>query len=343
MTTFVTKHFFSNSKKKPDSLSSDSYSILGCDVPAVLEMMMEDQREHAYANFGETYLKYRVLVFQWMMEVCEYFNMDPTTTYGAMAYLDRLQPNEKFSRFEWQMLAICCILIAGKYNESEEDLPDLATLEDITQQKIANETVLSYELWALKRMGWKLSVRTPMAFLSCYLAMGVTDDNDFEKKVSSSTKEEINAVLVKQTHALVALITLDPSFKCVRGSVLAASVLHIARRKLNFSIIWPEFLVKMTGYEATSMNETIRSIEKAYSASVATSTKKSPSTVDVDAKASHVIVGEVHVADTPKGDVARASPTSIATGEFGGHIEAKGGDEDHMLRIVDASHAVSAK
>ena len=49
------------------------------------------------------------------------------------------------------------VTTTAKYNESEEDVPDLATLEDITQQQIPNETVLNYELWALKRMGWKLN------------------------------------------------------------------------------------------------------------------------------------------------------------------------------------------
>jgi hypothetical protein len=48
-------------------------------------------------------------------------------------------------------------LSSAKYNESEEDVPDLTTLEEITQQQIPNETVLNYELWALKRMGWKLN------------------------------------------------------------------------------------------------------------------------------------------------------------------------------------------
>ncbi len=45
----------------------------------------------------------------------------------------------------------------AKYNECEEHVPDRRTLEDITQQSITNETILSYELWALKRMGWKLN------------------------------------------------------------------------------------------------------------------------------------------------------------------------------------------
>ena len=50
-----------------------------------------------------------------MIEVGTYFNLHITTTHGAICYLDRLQPNEKFSRFEWQMLAICCILIACEF------------------------------------------------------------------------------------------------------------------------------------------------------------------------------------------------------------------------------------
>jgi hypothetical protein len=47
--------------------------------------------------------------------------------------------------------------LSAKYNESEEDVPDLQTLEDITQQPIPNETVLNYELFALKKMGWKIT------------------------------------------------------------------------------------------------------------------------------------------------------------------------------------------
>lgn len=55
------------------------------------------------------------------------------------------------------MLAICCLLISAKYNECEEHVPSLKSLEEITQQKISNECVLNYELWSLKRMGWKLN------------------------------------------------------------------------------------------------------------------------------------------------------------------------------------------
>ena len=55
------------------------------------------------------------------------------------------------------MMAICCLIISSKYNECESDVPPLHKLEDITQQAMTNECVLNYELWALKRMGWKLN------------------------------------------------------------------------------------------------------------------------------------------------------------------------------------------
>ena len=299
---------------------------LGCDVSAIVEQMREEERDHAFSTFGEVYIKYREVVLEWMMDVCDYFNLHPTTTHAAVAYLDRLQPNEKFSRFEWQMLAICCILISGKtlteygifrpfktntvlsipvltakYNESEEDVPDLATLEDITQQPISNETVLSYELWALKRMGWKLGARTPMAFLTLYFASGVVFPSDkcedFSVLLSShwETQNSLNSfdrvseykgksgrssgtlsndsslmladsfegLVKKHMLALSALCLLDAQFKGIKASMIAASILYMVRRNLRVTPVWSQQLVELTAYEASALRETIEKIDRA--------------------------------------------------------------------------------
>lgn len=92
-----------------------------------------------------------------MIDVSDFFNLHITTAHAAVAYLDRLQPSEKCSRYEWQMMAICCIIISSKYHECEEHVPPLHRLEEITQQILTNECILAYELWALKKMGWKLN------------------------------------------------------------------------------------------------------------------------------------------------------------------------------------------
>ena len=98
-------------------------------------------------EFNETYIKYRQLVAEWMIDVCNYFKLDSITTHLAINNLDKIQPHSKFSRFEWQFLAIANILIASKYNENEEYTPPLENLEEITQQEINNETVYTNYLY----------------------------------------------------------------------------------------------------------------------------------------------------------------------------------------------------
>lgn len=233
---------------------------LGCCVYSILEIMMKEEQEHKYSNFGSTYLKYRKIVIEWMIDVCDYFNLHPTTTHAAIAYLDRLQPNEKHSRFEWQMLAICCILISSKYNESESDVPDLATLEEITQQQISNDAVLNYELWALQRIGWTLSARTSTAFISSYLSAGVLFESDRIGGVSIEVHGVDKAAMEKNLTNLASMCALDESFKGVKCSLLAAAILFYARRQLSLTPEWRSELVRLTTYESKSFIDIVHKI-----------------------------------------------------------------------------------
>lgn len=103
----------------------------------------------------------------WILDVCDYFHLHTTTAHAAICYLDRLQPTEKFNRFEWQMLAVSCIIIASKYNECEEHVPPLKNLGEISQLTIENSALLEYELFALKRMAWKLNGKNFIAPSFC--------------------------------------------------------------------------------------------------------------------------------------------------------------------------------
>ena len=48
----------------------------------------------------------------------------------------------------------------AKYNEMEEDLPDLNSFAGIIGQDVPYSVALEYELWVLKQMGWKLNGNT---------------------------------------------------------------------------------------------------------------------------------------------------------------------------------------
>jgi len=183
--------------------------------------------------------------------VCDYFNLHPTTTHMAIAYLDRLQPNEKFSRFEWQMLAISCILIASKYNECEDHVPDLATLEDITQQSISNSTLLNFELFVLKRMGWKLNARMPITFLSCHMVYNhglvktddvliTTSSGDVEDEESS--RADVQKKVHAQANAAATACLLNIEYKRFLASDIATAIVHLVRERLGElrSTVWSD-------------------------------------------------------------------------------------------------------
>lgn len=93
-------------------IEREVYQEFGCNILELIGQMYEEQREHNYENAPISYVKHRRVVVQWMLDVCDYFHLHPTTTHLSIAYLDRIQPNDKYSRFEWQMIAICCIVVA---------------------------------------------------------------------------------------------------------------------------------------------------------------------------------------------------------------------------------------
>ncbi len=71
--------------------------------------------------------------------------------------MDRIQPNEKFCRYQWQLVAICCLIVSSKYNECEEHVPTLKSFACIINHPIPKEVELQYELWLLKQIGWRLN------------------------------------------------------------------------------------------------------------------------------------------------------------------------------------------
>lgn len=228
----------------------------GCRMQAMLKMMIEEENEHNNSNFEEAYLKYRQIVAKWMMDVCEYFGLHVTTTHAAIAYLDRLQPNDNDSRLEWQMIAISCIMVSSKYLESKDIVPDLATLEKITQQEITKENLLKYELKTLSRLDWILDVKTAMAFLSYYSSVGVVYPDDSMAK-ALVVPEDLKYLIDKHFDALSTLSCLDVRFKSIKSSIVAAAIVLHVRTLLNVAPSWRNELVELTSYHQYELEDVV--------------------------------------------------------------------------------------
>lgn len=180
-----------------------------------------------------------------MIDVCGYFKLHITTAHAAIAYLDRLQPDENCERQEWQMIAVACILIASKYNESEQDVPPLNVFEEIIHQSIPNETMLTYELWVLRRISWQLNARTPAAFLTSFLSAGIFFEDDCASQ-NFATQVELEECFAKEAMRLASVCLSDTQYKSFRSSDIASAIVFKLRKRFHFQRFWRSELIEMT-------------------------------------------------------------------------------------------------
>lgn len=202
----------------------------------ILRAGNEDERRNN--ELDEKYIKYRKAVIEWMIEVGDYFQLDPITTHFAINMLDKIQPNQNFSNFNWQMIAIANILIASKFNENAEHVPNLHTLEEITQQKINNNTLLNYELWILKNISWRIDDVLPISLLSVQK----------EKMLKNTTEKDHKKVdeLFKLAFSFNEKIILNYQFNKFEVIKIAALSLFLAVKNSSYTPEWNKFYEELS-------------------------------------------------------------------------------------------------
>jgi hypothetical protein len=127
-------------------------------------------------------------------------------------------------------------------------------LEEITQQRIPNAALLNYELWALKKMSWKLNARTTAAFLTCYHELSLIRPYD------STTATVSSSTLLSAALTLATKTMLDVRFKPLQSSTVACAIVYYLRRKNNMSPVWTADLTVMTFHDPTASKMVVQAI-----------------------------------------------------------------------------------
>ena len=246
-------------------------------IKSILNTMFSDEVDHCYSDWKPAYCRYRLAVCEWIMDVCRYFKLDISTTHKAIVYLDRLQPDETFSKDEWQMIAITCILVAAKFNEKEEHLPPLNLFEEITNQTIPNAQLLDYELWVLRKLGWQLNAFPPLSFITCYCTHGIVYRGDIIRNNISTSNDsnsnsnnnsnlsnvsgELSDNMMIYAYRAANKCILIPELKHVLASTQAAAIIYITRRRFDVQPWWRQELETMTSCDLTSVTSVVQMMD----------------------------------------------------------------------------------
>ncbi|XP_064394881.1 G1/S-specific cyclin-E1-like [Halichondria panicea] len=189
----------------------------------------------------------RVILLDWMLEVCEEYRLHRETYYLAKDMLDRfLDTRSGLQKEQLQLIGVTCLFISAKIEEIYP--PKVGEFAYVTDGACSVASITEMELIICKTLRWRLNhsqvtvntwVNTYVQLLSHHLRPGVKE-REFELPAFSP----IEFIKVMQ---LLDLCTLDTNSRQFGSSVLAASAFFLSSERSR------AHLLLITGYELSEI------------------------------------------------------------------------------------------
>lgn len=193
----------------------------------------------------------RQTLVDWLVEVLEEYKLVSDTLYLTVSYVDRFLSSHALSRNKLQLLGVCCMLIASKYEEiSPPHVEDFCYITDNTYMK---EEVVEMEEKVLEFLNFEMGTPTTKSFLRIFTR--VTEEN---YKKPDLLYEFLSCYLAE-------LSLLD--YGCLRylPSLVAASSIFLSRFIMQPKIYpWSWELQSFSGYRPSDLKECVLAIHDLY-------------------------------------------------------------------------------
>ncbi|XP_020964217.1 G2/mitotic-specific cyclin S13-7-like isoform X2 [Arachis ipaensis] len=208
------------------------------DLYIFYKLTEDESRISDYMNSqNEINEKMRSITVDWLIDVHWRFNLMPETIYLTINIIDRYLSLTVIPKAELQLVGICSLLLACKYEEIVT--PKVKVFAKLTDDAYTNQQILDMENAILEKLEWYLTVPTPYMFLDRFIR--VPEQPDVELK---------NMVFFL---AELGLMHYQIVLHC--PSLIAAATVFAARYTLNRNPFWTEILKLRTGYVAEQIME----------------------------------------------------------------------------------------
>lgn len=187
----------------------------------------------------------RVILIDWLVEVCEEYKLCSETLYLAVNYLDRFLSCMSVLRGKLQLVGTAAILLAAKYEEVYP--PEVDEFVYITDDTYTKKQVLRMEQHLLRVLAFDMTAPTVLQFLMQYT---------LEEQICARTT---NLALYLSE---LSLLEVDP-FVQYLPSKIAAAAYCLANYTLN-GALWPENLYAFTGYSLTVISPCLKELHKLH-------------------------------------------------------------------------------
>ncbi|XP_051508345.1 cyclin-J isoform X2 [Myxocyprinus asiaticus] len=180
------------------------------------------------------------------------FKLCPAARHLAVYLLDLFMDRYDVSVQQLHMVALSCLLLASKFEEREDCVPKLETLNSLGCMSSMNlvltkQALLHMELLLLETFQWNLYLPTAAHFIEYYLPVAM-NETDLHDGWPMACMEKTMMYMSKYADYFLEVSLQDHAFLRFVPSLVAAACVASSRVILRLSPTWPPRLQRLSAY-----------------------------------------------------------------------------------------------
>ncbi|KAK9541878.1 hypothetical protein VZT92_001896 [Zoarces viviparus] len=184
--------------------------------------------------------------------VSNHFRLCPAARHLGVYLLDLFMDRYDVTVQQLHMVSLSCLLLASKFEEREDRVPKLETLNSLGCMSSMNlvltkQGLLHMELLLLESFQWNLYLPTAAHFIEYYLSIAV-HEGDLHDGWPMTCLEKTKLYMAKYADYFLEVSLQDHMFLCFAPSLVSAACVVTSRLVLQLSPTWPPRLQLLTGY-----------------------------------------------------------------------------------------------
>ncbi|XP_034465299.1 cyclin-J [Hippoglossus hippoglossus] len=184
--------------------------------------------------------------------VSNHFRLCPAARHLAVYLLDLFMDRYDVTEQQLAVVSLSCLLLASKFEEREDQVPKLETLNSLgcissMNLILTKQGLLHMELLLLETFQWNLYLPTAAHFIEYCLSIAI-HEGDLHDGWPLTCLEKSKLYMAKYADYFLEVSLQDHVFLCFAPSLLAAACVAASRLVLHLSPTWPPQLQRLTGY-----------------------------------------------------------------------------------------------
>ncbi|XP_037320707.1 cyclin-J isoform X1 [Pungitius pungitius] len=184
--------------------------------------------------------------------VSNHFRLCPAARHLGVYLLDLFMDRYDVTVQQLHMVSLSCLLLASKFEEREDRVPKLETLNSLGCMTSMNlvltkQGLLHMELLLLESFQWNLYLPTAAHFIEYYLSIAVHEE-DLHDGWPMTCLEKTKLYMAKYADYFLEVSLQDHMLLCFAPSLVSAACVVTSRLVLHLSPSWPPRLQHLTGY-----------------------------------------------------------------------------------------------